>query len=60
MDEDDSEPTRLEGHLNAAEHWIRQADNFDFPNAARTECLQLASIHATLAQALAIAGLPLS
>lgn len=46
----------VQDHVNAAEHWIRQADNFAFPNAARTECLHLAPVHATLAQALAIAG----
>lgn len=43
---------RYEGHVNAAEHWVMQADNFDFPNPIRTECLQLALIHACLAQAL--------
>lgn len=43
---------RLAGHLNAAEYWLNQADIYEFPNPARTECLQLASIHAALAQAL--------
>lgn len=46
----------LQGHINAAEHWVRQAGNFEFPNPIRTECLQLASIHASLAQALALTG----
>jgi hypothetical protein len=53
MGQGDGEPTRLEGHLNAAEYWLMQADNFEFPNAARTEMIQLAAIHASLAQALA-------
>ena len=50
---DEQEPTRLEGHVNAAEYWLSQADIFNFPDPARTECLQLAAIHASLAQALA-------
>lgn len=54
----DAEPTRLEGHLNAAEFWLRQADNYNFPNPARTECIQLAQVHATLADALARTGPP--
>lgn len=45
----------LQGHVNSAEHWLRQADNFGFPHPARTECLQLASVHALLAQAIATA-----
>jgi hypothetical protein len=45
---------QLEGHINAAEYWVMQADNWDFPNPVRTECLQLAAIHASLAQAIAI------
>lgn len=49
----DEEPTRLEGHVNAAEYWLNQAGIFNFPDPARTECLQLAAIHASLAQALA-------
>lgn len=54
MDEaDEEEPTRLEGHVNAAEYWLSQADIYEFPNPARTECLQLAAIHASLANALA-------
>lgn len=51
--EDDEEPDRLEGHINAAEYWLHQAGIYDFPDPARTECLQLATIHASLAQALA-------
>lgn len=50
--EADEQPDRLKGHINAAEYWLNQADIYDFPNPARTECLQLASIHASLAQAL--------
>ena len=50
---EDEEPTRLERHINAAEHWLQQADLYEFPNPVRTECLQLAAIHAGLAQALA-------
>jgi hypothetical protein len=46
------EPSRLEGHINAAEFWLMQAGNWEFPNPIRTECLQLAAIHAPLAQAL--------
>jgi hypothetical protein len=52
MTEDDEQPGRLEGHINAAEYWLHQADIYDFPHPARTECLQLAAIHASLAQAL--------
>lgn len=56
--DNDEEPGRLEGHINAAEYWLRHADIYDFPNPARTECLQLAATHASLAQALtAAAGL---
>ena len=51
----DQEPDRLERHINAAEHWLQQADLYAFPNAVRTECLQLASIHAALAQAISAA-----
>jgi hypothetical protein len=50
------EPGRLERHINAAEYWLHQADIYDFPKPIRTECLQLAAIHAALAQALAQAG----
>jgi len=53
---DEQEPTRLEGHVNAAEYWLGQAGIYNFPNPARTECLQLAAIHASLAQALAATG----
>lgn len=53
---DEQEPTRLEGHVNAAEYWLNQADSYNFPDPIRTECLQLAAIHASLAQALATAG----
>ena len=53
MSEDEGrEPDRLEGHINAAEYWLNQAGIYDFPNPIRTECLQLAAIHASLAQAL--------
>jgi len=52
----DPDITRLQEHLNSAEYWIMQAGNFEFPNPARTECLQLAAIHASLAQAIATAG----
>ena len=51
---DDEQPTRLERHINAAEYWLSQADIYNFPDPARTECLQLAAIHASLAQALAL------
>lgn len=54
----DGEITRLEGHVNAAEYWVHQADNFDFPDPCRTECLQLAGIHAQLAAAIAASGMP--
>ena len=49
----DDEPTRLEGHVNAAEYYLGQAENFNFPDPARTECIRLAGVHATLADALA-------
>ena len=51
----DAEPelSRLDEHLNSAEYWLHQADIYVFPNPIRTECLQLAAIHASLAQALA-------
>lgn len=52
---EEDEPTRLEGHLNSAEYWLNQAGIYEFPNPARTECLQLAAIHASLAQAIALA-----
>ena len=48
----DERPCRLEGHINAAEYWLNQADIYNFPDPIRTECLQLAAIHASLAQAL--------
>jgi hypothetical protein len=51
---DDEQPHRLEGHINAAEYWLGQADIYDFPDPVRAECLQLAAIHASLAQALAL------
>jgi hypothetical protein len=51
---EEEEPSRIDGHVNAAEHWMMQADNWDFPHPARTECIQLASIHAGIAQALAV------
>jgi hypothetical protein len=55
---DEEEPGRMEGHINAAEYWLNQAGIYNFPDPARTECLQLASIHASLAQALGLmAGL---
>ena len=53
---DEQPPTRLEGHINSAEYWLNQADNWDFPHPIRTECLQLAATHAALAQALAVSG----
>ncbi len=46
----------MQQHINSAEYWLMQADLYDFPNPARTECLQLASIHASLAVALKGAG----
>lgn len=52
----EQEPTRLEGHINSAEYWLNQAGIYKFPDPSRTECLQLAAIHASLAQALAAAG----
>ena len=48
------EPDRLEGHINSAEYWLNQAENYNFPDPIRTECLQLAAIHASIAQALAV------
>lgn len=48
------QPGRLEGHINAAEYWLHQADIYNFPDPIRTECLQLAAVHASLAQALAL------
>ena len=52
---DDEQPGRLERHINAAEYWLNQADIYNFPDPIRTECLQLAAIHASLAQALGVA-----
>ena len=43
---------RMEEHINAAEYWLNQADIYNFPDPIRTECLQLAAIHASVAQAL--------
>lgn len=51
------EPSRLEGHINSAEFWLNQAESYVFPDPIRTECLQLAAIHASLAQALAVSNL---
>jgi hypothetical protein len=51
----DAEPDRLERHINSAEYWLNQADLYNFPDPIRTECLQLAAIHASIAQALACA-----
>ena len=53
----DEKPGRLERHINSAEYWLHQADLYNFPDPIRTECLQLVAIHASLAQALAGAGL---
>ena len=60
MDEDEGETglnaaERLARHINAAEYWLNQADIYEFPNPVRTECLQLAGIHAAIAQALSTA-----
>jgi hypothetical protein len=53
VSEEDPEPGRLERHVNASEYWLQRAGYYDFPSPIRTECLQLAAIHASLAGALA-------
>lgn len=54
-DSNREEVSRLQGHINAAEYFLGQASRYNFPNPIRTECLQQAAIHASLAQALAAA-----